>query len=120
MFITTPRLNARSHTPLLRHLVPLLDLSSPSPVLPSLKHVIIINISGTIPIDLSNFLTFDRLPATQVDLSAIQSKLSEHDVINLQFTSGTTGSPKAAMLTHQYPLPLTKLMKATSSTTAAL
>jgi acyl-CoA synthetase (AMP-forming)/AMP-acid ligase II len=28
--------------------------------------------------------------------------ISPHDVINLQFTSGSTGSPKAAMLTHQY------------------
>lgn len=30
--------------------------------------------------------------------------ISPHDVANLQFTSGSTGSPKAAMLTHQYVL----------------
>lgn len=29
-----------------------------------------------------------------------------HQVVNLQFTSGTTGLPKAAMLTHQYVSPL--------------
>jgi acyl-CoA synthetase (AMP-forming)/AMP-acid ligase II len=27
--------------------------------------------------------------------------ISPHDVANLQFTSGSTGNPKAAMLTHQ-------------------
>lgn len=27
--------------------------------------------------------------------------VSPHDVANLQFTSGSTGNPKAAMLTHQ-------------------
>lgn len=30
-----------------------------------------------------------------------QDALSTHDVCNLQFTSGSTGNPKAAMLTHQ-------------------
>jgi long-chain acyl-CoA synthetase len=31
----------------------------------------------------------------------ISATVSPHDVCNLQFTSGTTGNPKAAMLTHQ-------------------
>lgn len=31
---------------------------------------------------------------------------SDDDVCNLQYTSGTTGSPKAAMLTHKYFLEL--------------
>lgn len=30
-----------------------------------------------------------------------EEELSQHDVCNLQFTSGSTGNPKAAMLTHQ-------------------
>ena len=102
IFITTPKLNIRSHLPLIKHLVPSLSLSQPSPTLPSLKHVIIINNSGTIPSDLDNFLRFDQLPKGQVDLGSIQKTLDQHDVVNLQFTSGTTGSPKAAMLTHQY------------------
>jgi acyl-CoA synthetase (AMP-forming)/AMP-acid ligase II len=33
--------------------------------------------------------------------------ISPHDVVNLQFTSGSTGNPKAAMLTHQYVAILT-------------
>ena len=79
-----------------------MSLSSQSPTLPSLEHVIIIKNAPSIPDELANFLPFDNLPKGHVDLSSIKSSLSEHDVVNLQFTSGTTGSPKAAMLTHQY------------------
>lgn len=38
------------------------------------------------------------IPETK--LSAIEATVSCHDVFNIQFTSGTTGAPKAAMLTH--------------------
>ena len=38
--------------------------------------------------------------AEQALLHEIQSGLEPHDVINIQFTSGTTGSPKGAALTH--------------------
>lgn len=38
--------------------------------------------------------------ASNVELHNRQSSISCHDVCNLQFTSGTTGNPKAAMLTH--------------------
>ena len=33
-------------------------------------------------------------------LDAIEAELNPHDAINIQFTSGTTGSPKGATLTH--------------------
>ena len=35
-------------------------------------------------------------------LARAENLVDIHDVCNLQFTSGTTGTPKAAMLTHQY------------------
>jgi acyl-CoA synthetase (AMP-forming)/AMP-acid ligase II len=35
-------------------------------------------------------------------LDIFDRMISPHDVINLQFTSGSTGNPKAAMLTHRY------------------
>jgi fatty-acyl-CoA synthase len=34
------------------------------------------------------------------DFAARQDSLSPHDVVNMQYTSGTTGFPKAVMLTH--------------------
>jgi len=33
-------------------------------------------------------------------LGQAERAVDKHDVCNLQFTSGTTGNPKAAMLTH--------------------
>ena len=39
-------------------------------------------------------------------LEAASSRVLPHQVCNLQFTSGTTGNPKAAMLTHQCVPPL--------------
>jgi long-chain acyl-CoA synthetase len=79
-----------------------MSLSKPSSVVPSLTHIIIIKNTPEIPPELSNFLPFHRIPPSTVDLTTIQKSLSDQDVVNLQFTSGTTGSPKAAMLTHQY------------------
>lgn len=39
-------------------------------------------------------------PAQQARLDAITMGLSPHEAINIQFTSGTTGSPKGATLSH--------------------
>jgi acyl-CoA synthetase (AMP-forming)/AMP-acid ligase II len=39
---------------------------------------------------------------THQELHAAESKVRADDVVNVQFTSGTTGLPKAALLTHRY------------------
>lgn len=42
------------------------------------------------------------IPLSSNALPAREAELQPEDVCNLQFTSGSTGNPKAAMLTHQY------------------
>lgn len=51
------------------------------------------------------FASYDQFQQSGQDISdnelfASIGELSAHHVCNLQFTSGTTGTPKAAMLTH--------------------
>lgn len=67
---------------------------------PKLKNVININNTNN-----KGMLNFDEL--TQIgkvvpddDFEAAVSTLDPHDVINMQYTSGTTGFPKGVMLTH--------------------
>ncbi|SFR42936.1 AMP-binding protein [Litoreibacter janthinus] len=61
----------------------------------SLRHVIAM---GEAP---EGFLAFDDILSDDTArLDAISATLDAHDAINIQFTSGTTGSPKGASLTH--------------------
>ena len=56
--------------------------------------------------DSEGFASYDETlrrgpKASSAVLCQVESKVLPHLVCNLQFTSGTTGLPKAAMLTHQ-------------------
>ena len=89
---------------MLRDLAPELDRSAPgrlrSARLPHLRTVIMLG-----PDPAPGAWSFDQVmqrgeggPRSRLD--AIGRSLSPHDAINIQFTSGTTGAPKGATLTH--------------------
>ncbi|BCR94653.1 putative AMP-binding enzyme [Aspergillus luchuensis] len=101
-----PRKDPRSNIPLLQHLIP--DLSKTrieSELVPSLKNIISVdNSSGRINTSDINCLTaYESLTSDATpDKSALPPRnLSPTDIVNIQFTSGTTAMPKAACLSHR-------------------
>lgn len=70
--------------------------------IPSLKHIIMVHGDDT---DQEYAINYENLvhrgSESHHDLLAIESKLRPTDVMNLQFTSGSTGLPKASALTHR-------------------
>jgi len=65
--------------------------------LPQLQHAILIGKKS-----IEGFLAFDDVAATKADdrVRKIGAALKPDDAINIQFTSGTTGFPKGATLSH--------------------
>ena len=49
----------------------------------------------------SDLIEAGRVARETIDVAAIDATLSSADPINIQFTSGTTGNPKGATLTHR-------------------
>ncbi len=88
-----------------RHIIPELDSSEPgklaSSKLPVLKNIVYIGGRESAP----GMFKFSDLIAmgekiTQQELDGRMKTLTDDDVINMQYTSGTTGFPKGVMLTH--------------------
>jgi fatty-acyl-CoA synthase len=88
-----------------QEVIPELDTAKPGelnvPKLPYLKNVIYIGNRKEIP----GMFSFDQLFAMGKDISDEELAKRENmvhfnDVVNMQYTSGTTGFPKGVMLTH--------------------
>ncbi|QXE91577.1 AMP-binding protein [Geomonas subterranea] len=88
----------------LESVVPELPAAPPgklaSAALPCLKQVVFIGEGA--PQGMINFEDIVEMgrEVSDAELAAVQGTLSVHDVINMQYTSGTTGFPKGVMLTH--------------------
>ncbi len=69
--------------------------------LPHLNHVVVLD-EGPLPRSARSFASLTSLagPGHRSRLSALCAGLDPDDAINIQFTSGTTGSPKGATLSH--------------------
>ncbi|HMB48667.1 MAG TPA: AMP-binding protein, partial [Afifellaceae bacterium] len=102
--ITAPQLKSSDYIAMLNELLPELASSEPgklkAPALPDLRWIIRLGAEET-----PGMLGFDAIPAManaehHARIAELTGLLQFDDPINIQFTSGTTGTPKAAALTH--------------------
>lgn len=95
----------RSNVSILESIVADLHASKvESAEVPSLRHVVLLDNSSN-RVDVSGYkalMPFSQL-ASDNDMSPVKisETLSNHDIVNIQFTSGTTSAPKAACLSHR-------------------
>lgn len=105
--ILAPTFKSSNYLQMIRDLAPELDSCKPGALhssrLPMLRHVVVMEADDSeTPAGAWNFDQLCALggPAQQLRLPDIDQTLSPDDAINIQFTSGTTGSPKGATLSH--------------------
>jgi fatty-acyl-CoA synthase len=102
--VTAQSFKDSDYVGMLRRLCPELEAAAGGELhaarLPALRRVVCLGEEAP-----AGTLAFDHLagaagPAQAVRLRALEDQLQFDDPINIQFTSGTTGAPKAATLTH--------------------
>ncbi|KAF9135265.1 Fatty-acid-CoA ligase [Mortierella sp. 14UC] len=111
--VFVPSLKSSNYSKMLRELIPELEFQSPNQLstqaLPSLRQVVVYDNGSQVPETakmkgLTNYrdLLFGT-PDLAIDGALQKERLSlgNRDVINLQFTSGTTGLPKGVSLSHR-------------------
>ena len=81
--------------------LPLLETVKPKT--PGLQHVVVF---GDTP---GNYHSYQDIIDNAAETFAIEN-VDESDLLNIQYTSGTTGFPKGCMLTHRYWIQLGKLL----------
>ena len=102
--ISATSFKTSDYAAMIRSLAPELETCAPgrlqSAKLPHLRSVVLMEDEPGQGV--YSFAELQRLggPAQQLRLPDIDSTLSPDDAINIQFTSGTTGSPKGATLSH--------------------
>lgn len=103
--ITADRFKTSDYLEMLRTLAPELDAAAPGGLaaarLPSLQIVVRMGEERTPGMfNFTDVLTLGSGVAT-AELDALSAVLQPGEAINIQFTSGTTGAPKGATLTHR-------------------
>ena len=102
--ITAARFKTSDYVAMLRELAPQLDGAAPgelnAPRLPDLRWVI--RLDGEKHSGMLNYGDIAGMAGkdSRRRLAELETELQFDDPINIQFTSGTTGAPKAATLTH--------------------
>lgn len=102
-----PRREPRDNASLVKHIVPDVDTAShvQTELIPTLKQVVVVDNSA----GRANITSYKALTPYSSLLSEITADgeplpnqgLAPSEVVNIQFTSGTTSMPKAACLTHR-------------------
>ena len=102
--VLAPSFKSSDYVSMIRELAPELESCEPGRLnaarLPTLESVIVTGAEpGPGAFSFEEIRNLDD-PAQQLRLQAIDGSLSPDDAINIQFTSGTTGAPKGATLSH--------------------